>query len=505
MTVNTVTQSTMSIDRMLTMRAEIDQLSRQLGTGQREDNYADLGPQRTISLAVRSDRTAIAGYQEAINGAGVTIKLMNENIERLDDLAEEVKGDALPNTFVVENGNKTTAQIAADHRLSEMVTLLNADFNGEYLFSGLSRDVEPVVSYEALMNGEGARAGFDQVASERMLADLGGTLADATLNGRLDVATAGAISTITEAGNDVFGFQIDTATGASSTSANINVTGPAGSPNALSFEVTGTVDAGETIRFSLTMPDGSSTSVVLEAATEREDNERAFVVDADPTVTAANITTALTDVIDDIARRDLMAASAHQAGHDFFDNNPPLRVTPDPANGIAGATALAADSTNTIIWYQGEDGPLDARDTRMTRIDENVRVAHGARANESAFVTTLRETAVFSIMDYDVNDETAADRYTAISVRTREGIDDPSSRNLPRSVAVELGTAFTMMEAAEARHRATDGIYANLLDDAEGVTEEEVAAKLLNLQTRLQATYSLTASLSQLTLVNFLR
>ena len=108
-------------------------------------------------------------------------------------------------------------------------------------------------------------------------------------------------------------------------------------------------------------------------------------------------------------------------------------------------------------------------------------------------------------MDYDVSDDSAADRYTELANRTRAGLDDPSGQNLPRSVSVELGTAFTMMEATSARHRSTDAIYANLLNDVEGVTEEEVAAKLLDLQTRLQATYSLTATLSELTLVNFLR
>ncbi|MGD1885538.1 MAG: hypothetical protein ACFB01_00095 [Cohaesibacteraceae bacterium] len=505
MTVNSVTQSTMNIERMLSIRAEIDNLGRQLGTGLREDNYADLGPQRTTSLAIRADRTTIAGYQAAIQSASVSVNIMNETVERLDDLLEDVKGDAIPNTFVVENGNQTTAQIAAEHRLQEMVTLLNTDIDGKYLFSGLSSDVEPVVSAEALMMGSGGRAGFEQVLAERNLADLGGTLADPTLDGRLDLATVGAIASITEAGNDVFGFQLDTAAGASSTSANITETGPAGASNSLSFEVTGTVDLGETLRFTLAMPDGSSRDIVLEAADAREEGDLSFVVDADPLVTAANITAALTDVIDDVARRDLIAASAHQAGHDFFDNVPPLRVTPDPVAGIAGATALAGDPANTIIWYQGEDGPVDARDTRLTRVDENVRVAHGARANESAFATALRETAVFAAMDYDVSDDSAADRYTELANRTRAGLDDPSGQNLPRSVSVELGTAFTMMEATSARHRSTDAIYANLLNDVEGVTEEEVAAKLLDLQTRLQATYSLTATLSELTLVNFLR
>lgn len=506
MTINAVTTSSLNTDRMLSLRSQLDNLQRQLGTGQRADNYADLGQSRSTSLNVRAQRTELDGFQQAIERTGVTFSLMAQTLERLDALSVESKGDAIPSTFVIQNGDKTTAQVAAQYRFAETVTLLNTDVDGRYMFSGLSTDVEPLESSNTIMDGVGGRAGFKQVMDERAEADLGGTLADATLSGRLDLATVGAVTSITEAGGDVFGFQIDTAAGASSSSPNITVAGPAGAPNALSFEVTGAVDVDETLRFSLTMPDGTNKDVTLNAADARQDGEYSFVVDADPLVTAANIQTALVDVVDDIARRDLVAASGAQAGHDFFDNNPPLRVVPDAINGIAGSTAaLVGDAANTVVWYKGEDGPLDARLTATTRVDNDVQVSYGARANEDALRTTLRETAVFAAHNFDVDDPAASDRYSEIAFRTRGNLDDPSGGNLPRSVALEIGTASTLMEATNDRLRATRAIYDDILQNTEGVTNEEVAAQLLNIQTRLEASYSVTALLQDLSLVNYLR
>jgi len=505
MTVNSVTQTSINTDRMLSLRSQLDNLQRQLGTGMRADNYADLGSSRSTSLAFRAERAALDGFQEAIGRTEVTFSLMSKTLERLDEIASDMKGDAIPTSFVIQNGDRTTAQVSAEFRFYETVTLLNSDVEGQYMFSGLSTDTKPVAPAADIMEGAGARDGFKQVLDERQEADLGGSLSDPLLTGRLDLATVGTTTSLTEAGGDVFGFQLDAVAGASSSSPSITTTGPAGAPEALSFDVTGAVDVGETVRFAVTMPDGTREDITLTAANSWDDGENVFLVDANPAATAANLGVAIRDAIDDLARTDLAASSAVKAGQDFFDNNPPLRVVPDALNGIAGATSTVADATNTVIWYEGEDGPLDARLTNTTRVDDGVQVAYGARANEDALRTTLRELAVFSAQSFDVDDPSAADRYTQVSGRTRENLDDPSGGNLPRSIALEVGTASTLVEATKERHIATRAVFNDILAGTDGITQEEVAAKLLNIQTRLEASYSVTAMLRDLSLVNYLR
>lgn len=140
MTVNSVTQTSINTDRMLSLRSQLDNLQRQLGTGMRADNYADLGSSRSTSLAFRAERAALDGFQEAIGRTEVTFSLMSKTLERLDEIASDMKGDAIPTSFVIQNGDRTTAQVSAEFRFYETVTLLNSDVEGQYMFSGLSTD-----------------------------------------------------------------------------------------------------------------------------------------------------------------------------------------------------------------------------------------------------------------------------------------------------------------------------------------------------------------------------
>jgi len=60
------------------------------------------------------------------------------------------------------------------------------------------------------------------------------------------------------------------------------------------------------------------------------------------------------------------------------------------------------------------------------------------------------------------------------------------------------------MNNARERHQAAGAILQGSLGDIEDAPAEEVAAKLLALQTRLQASYQTTSLLSRLSLVNYL-
>ena len=102
------------------------------------------------------------------------------------------------------------------------------------------------------MDGDGARAGFKQIVSERKQADLG-TLG----RGRMVITapTATSVQVAEEAPATVFGFKLASI---NSTLTNSTVTGPAGAPPAMSVDFTGLPNAGETVQFRFTLPDGTS-------------------------------------------------------------------------------------------------------------------------------------------------------------------------------------------------------------------------------------------------------
>jgi hypothetical protein len=60
------------------------------------------------------------------------------------------------------------------------------------------------------------------------------------------------------------------------------------------------------------------------------------------------------------------------------------------------------------------------------------------------------------------------------------------------------------MDGAKERHRTASSLLQDTLDGVEQASTEETAATMLNLQTRLQASYQTTSMLSQLSLVNYL-
>jgi len=74
-----------------------------------------------------------------------------------------------------------------------------------------------------------------------------------------------------------------------------------------------------------------------------------------------------------------------------------------------------------------------------------------------------------------------------------------------REIATEVALKQQVLEATEVRHKTAVSLTRSTLDETEGVDLNEVGAKILALQTHLQASFEATSILSRLTLVNFLR
>jgi flagellar hook-associated protein 3 FlgL len=60
------------------------------------------------------------------------------------------------------------------------------------------------------------------------------------------------------------------------------------------------------------------------------------------------------------------------------------------------------------------------------------------------------------------------------------------------------------MKDAGARQTQAKAALQSMVDQTEGISQNEVAAQILQLQTNLQASYQTTSMLSQLSLVKFL-
>ncbi len=89
--------------------------------------------------------------------------------------------------------------------------------------------------------------------------------------------------------------------------------------------------------------------------------------------------------------------------------------------------------------------------------------------------------------------------------RARTNLSFTGGVQKPEEISIEFGVAQSAMNSATQRHNASKLYLESALSKVEDASQEEVAASILALQTRLQASYQTTSILSQLSLVNYIR
>jgi flagellin-like hook-associated protein FlgL len=293
--------------------------------------------------------------------------------------------------------------------------------------------------------------------------------------------------------------------GVSSTLTGAAVT-PSGPPTASTVDLgAGNPAAGDTIQYRFTLPDGSSESITLTATTSTSPGPNQFTIGATSDVTAINLQTALTSAIGSLAATSLSAASAIAASNDFFDidaTQPPQRVAGPPFDT---ATALVVGTvTDTVSWYTGELGTDPARASATARVDPSMSVSYGMRANEEGIRWIVQNMAVLAAVTFSQSDPDAVARSSALNLRVGTALDVPPGTQKVDDIRADLAGAQVTLAAATDRHRQTKSTLADLLQEIEGVSNEDVAAKIMALQTRLQASLQTTSLLYQTSLVNYI-
>jgi len=496
------TPASLMTQSLVDLRGQLDDLQRQIGTGQKSETYAGLGLQRGLVVGLQSQLSAVAGYSDTILGVGTRLQIAQNALQQVDQSAHAVKHSAMNSPFAINQNGQTADQQAAQGQLDQILAALNSRAGDSYIFSGLSPDKAAVETLDHILNGNGGQAGFKQVVSERRQAD------GASALGRLLIPPAAGtqVSIAEDALNSPFGLKL-ASVGSNLTGA--TVTGPSGPPlipNAITIDLgAGNPNDGDTVKFTFNMPDGTSQDLTLTATASTTPGPNEFTIGANSAITAVNLQAALTAGVTKIADTSLVAASAFAAANDFFNvsaTQPPMRVNGPP---FSTATSLVAGtSANTVTWYTGEAGNAPARSTAIAAIDPSLTVSYGMRANEQALRSNLQNVAVFAALSFSASNPDAGLQYAAVTQRVSANLDTSQGVQKVSDIEAEIAGAQTSMSAAQDRHKQTSTIITDFLQSIEGVSNDEVAAKLLALQTQLQASLQTTAMLSRLSIVNFI-
>ena len=361
MSINSVSSNSPLALAILNLNNQMTNLSTQLATGEKSTSYAGMGSNEGFAIAARSQLANISAFTDTISNVGTQISAANTALQALSSIGSQVQSAAAATPATLDSTGQTIAQENASAQLASMVGILNTPAGDRFMFSGTATGTPATVPVDEMLNGTATQAGLKTLIAERAQAD--GT----TGTGRLSItqptvtspATTSTVTVAEGAAGSPFGLKLSTVT---STLTGATVTGPSGSPEAISVTLGTNTPAtnpnpGDQISFTFKQPDGTTASVQLTATTTSPAPAGSFTIGANPAATAANLNTALNTAIGTVANTTLVAASAVAAGNDFFDTSSTATgnqvVSNQAGTAITGATMLAggtgSDSLGTTF------------------------------------------------------------------------------------------------------------------------------------------------------------
>src|SRR5579863_10488098 len=479
------------------MMTQLNTLGEELASGQVAQTYSDLQSQAGVALALNAQLSAINGYSNTASTVGTTLTVAQSVLTQLGSAGTALQQAIDAQTsFTLNNNGQTTTQATAAAQLDNILSLLNTQVGSNYIFSGSATNQPSVASASDILNGNGAQAGLRQVISERQQADLG-----VSGLGHLSVAVGGVGSSTVTVSQDgtPLGFQL---TGVNSSLTGATVTGPSGSPPSIAVALASNPNPGDSIQFQLTLPDGSTQTISLQATANSPPGANQFTIGALPSDTATNLQTALTAAIANLSQTALPAASAIAAANNFFGANPPQRVNgspPDTSSGLVNGTAA-----NTVFWYTGENGSTPARQTATAQVGPAMTIDYGMRANEQAIANLVANVAVLAATTYSASDPIAQANYQALSQKVAANLDGQPGTQRISGIEADLANAQTTVSNAGTLNTQTQTTLQNMMQGIDGVNQNQIGEEILTLQNSLSASMSVTARLAQLSLVNYL-
>lgn len=354
MSITSIGYATSPLGQAITsLNNQMTTLSQQLATGEKSNNYAGMGVNEGFAIAARSQLANISAFTDTISNVSTSIQSANNALQAISNLGGQVQSSAASTPQTLDSSGQTIAQENANAELSSMVGILNTPSGDRYLFSGTAINTPATVPVGEMLNGTTIQAGLKTVMAERAQAD--GAVPGGT--GRLVITNPSATPTVVSVAEDAagspFGLKLSQVT---SSLTGATVTGPSGSPAAISIDLgTTNPSSGDQISFTFNQPDGTTASVQLTATTTSPPPTGSFLIGSTPAATAANLKTALNTAIGTVANTTLVAASAIEAGDNFFNTasvatgNTPVTNQAVPPTAITAATALTGSTgTNSL-------------------------------------------------------------------------------------------------------------------------------------------------------------
>jgi len=259
------------------LNTQLTNLSTQLATGEKSTTYSGMGLNEGFAIAARSQLSSISAFTDTITNVNTTIDTANTALQSFSQITGQVQSDAAATPQDINSTGQTIGQQNAQAELSSLVGILNTQAGDRFIFSGSAINTPSVASVDDILNGTGTQAGLKQVIAERAQAD------DTTGLGRLvitapTVAAPTTVSVAEDVAGSPFGLKLNSV---SSSLTGATVTGPSGSPAAVSISLGAATNPnpGDQVTLNFNLPDGTTASVQLTATTTNPPPAGSFLID----------------------------------------------------------------------------------------------------------------------------------------------------------------------------------------------------------------------------------
>jgi hypothetical protein len=126
------------------------------------------------------------------------------------------------------------------------------------------------------------------------------------------------------------------------------------------------------------------------------------------------------------------------------------------------------------------------------------------RANELALRTSVENVAVLAAVSISATDTNGSGRYAALTQRVASNLSPPAGAQTVADIEADIAGAQTAVKTTTSSHATTTTALQDMLQNLIGANPNDVGARILDLQTRLQASLQVTALLAKTSLVTLL-
>lgn len=141
--ISSFSQSQSLLSSMMRLQAQYATTQTQVSTEQKSDNYQGLGSDTSDILSLESDYAKLVNQSENTQSALDTTNLIYEKLDSISDIGQSILDD-LNATISGTGVSESELADMADNYLDQIVSILNTQVSGRYIFAGSATGTAPV-------------------------------------------------------------------------------------------------------------------------------------------------------------------------------------------------------------------------------------------------------------------------------------------------------------------------------------------------------------------------